>query len=322
VTRPGPGRDIAGSEHGALTAYNCDGVRIEPVVDRRWNAVWIVPEYNPILYYYLRLHEPATGPEEGFGAFHLASTYGQAGATLDALLINAATAGGPTFDVGILNYHPLGIRVDYQLAHVAGSPYPFDFGIFPATPYTVSRVMTFDLAVQSGDLGPASLVAVTDPDAGPLHFGRLAPDFEVGTLTDLQDVATTNDSGWLVMNLDLQQIGHHGFVGWGDPAERPGSVSARVGIFHAMPDLQPVTLAGWHAPLVPRPAADAALFSCPEPDTLHGNGPFTYMNLACLNGGSADADIVSMQLRVDGDFLVGNRSSTRNRGPFPAVATP
>jgi hypothetical protein len=92
-------------------------------------------------------------------------------------------------------------------------------------------------------------------------------------------------------------------------------MAVRVGLFGPRPDLRPVTLSGWHAPVVPRTAPDAALFSCPEPDTLRGNGPWTWLNTACFNGGTVAADTVSFGLRVDGASILGIRNFST---PLPA----
>jgi hypothetical protein len=305
LTRFAPPEATAGVEHVPGYWHNCDGVRIDMDMTHPWNAVWMEPIDEPDAFYYLRLHDVATDAEHGFGE-NMGSTFLDEG--LDAILINGHQLPTASYDIGVLNQDGTPPYPSYRIGRVGSSPYPFDFGIFSETPYTASRLMTFDFFVGVGDLGTASLVVACNPDSGPVKVGWLGPDFTEGTLADVQDVVDTGDRGWAVVDLDLTQIGHHAAVVWADPADHPGSLSARVGLFKARPDLRPTTFTGWHAPIVPRPAGDAALFSCPEPDTLHGNGPWTWLNAVCTNGGTADADTVSFSLRLDGDALVGIRN--------------
>ncbi len=306
VTRAAPPAREAGFQHlGPFAFYNCDGVRIAPSASDRWNVVWMVPQGDPAPDYALRLHQVSTSPTAGFQSF-LASTQEEPG--LDALIVNAANLSALYHDVGVLNTDGGAASEDYRLQHLGVSPYPFDFGIFPQSPYFVSRVGAFDFSVGSGDLGAASLVAVTDPDHGPVKIGWLGPTFNGGTLADVQGVRSTGTRGWAICNLDLTQTGHHGAFIWGDPDAHPGSLAVRVGLFQARADLYPSTLFGWYAPIVPRPDDDAVLFGCGLPDTLHGGGPFTFLNTAAVNGGSADADTVSFALKLDGWGLVGYRS--------------
>jgi hypothetical protein len=306
VTRAAPPPQSAGFEHISGGAwYNCDGLRIDLDEVRPWNVVWMVPQTTQPTAYWPRLYGASTGPEDGFGP-NLCSTVAATG--LDALLLNAGTLADATYDVGVLNASLPAGTADYRISHGGSSPYPFDFGIFPTTPYFVSRVMSFDLAVSAGDLGPASLVAVTDPADGPVELGWLPPSFTCGPLGDVQGTVSTGTRGWAICNLELTQTGHHGVVGWGEPDAHPGSLAVRVGAFRARCDLAPATPQGWWGPIVPRPDPDAVLFGCGLPDTLHGDGPFTYLNTACVNGGSAPADTVSFKLDVDGTWIVGYRS--------------
>jgi hypothetical protein len=276
VTRAAPPPQEAAFEHlSGQVYYNCDGLRVTPDGDHPWNVVWMLPLLGPPPDYWLRLYPAATGPSAGFGA-----SYANTGAStgLDALVINRHQMTAGAYDVGVLNAEDGPVSSGYRIQHLGSSPYPFGFGIFPQTPYFVSRVMSFDLPVGGGDLGPASLVAVTDPDDGPISLGWLPPDFTCGPLGAVQGVRQTGAGGWAVVNLDLTQTGHHGVVCWGEPGEHPGGLAVRVGSFRARAELYPATLTGWFAPVVPRPDPDAVLFSCGEPDTLHGGSAATYLN--------------------------------------------
>ena len=195
--------------------------------------------------------------------------------------------------------------VDYRIGHTHESPYPFDFGIEPETPYFVSRLAMFQFHVGAADLGPATLVARTDPANGPVHMGWLAPDFTEGDLTDLNDAVVTDAEGVATINLDLTVTGDYCCVVYGNRSEHPGGLAVNVGLYGPRPDLETMTMNGWYAPVVPRPAADAALFSCPLPDTLYGGQPLTWMNLATHNIGTADADTVGWGLNIDGGWDYG-----------------
>ncbi len=318
VTRAAPPPVDADIEYLEGYWWNCDGVRVDLVQDRPWNIVWMEPDYSVHRDYMMRVHPVATGPEDGFG-YNLAQT--SMPRDLQALLLNARNLAAPSYDIGVMNAVNYGTAPPYRIAHLGSSPYPFDFGVDPVSPYYASRAMSFEFDVDAPDLGAACLVARSDPEDGPVHMGWLAPDFAYGALDDVQDPVSTGDRGWAVLNLDLEQTGYHGVIVWADRLEHPSGLAVNVGLYHARPELYPSTLTGWYAPIVPRPDDDALLFSCPEPDTLHGNGPWTWLNTACFNGGAAAADTVSFLIELDGMGLVGTRSFTSLAAGLPRTVT-
>ena len=305
ATRAAPPMFDQDGEHATLQWHNCDGVRIVPSATFDWCAVWGERlSDDGTNEYMLRLHPASDSPTAAFG-----TNYGATGIEserLQALLINKHTFGSGPWDVGVIRF--TGPETDYRIGHTNESPYPFDFGIEPESPYFFTRVGMFQFHVDAGDLGPATLVVRTDPANGPVHMGWLAPDFTYGDLDDLNDTVVTDAEGVATINLDLTVTGDYCCVVYGNRSEHPGGLAVNVGLYGPRPDLVPVTLTGWCAPVVPRPAADAALFSCPLPDTLHGNTAATWMNLACLNAGTVDADTVSFSIRVDGNAKLGIRN--------------
>ncbi len=302
VTRTAPPRSNQDIEYATLPWHNCDGVRIVPRAEFDWCAVWgerlADDGYSE---YMLRLHPASDSPTAAFGTNYEAT--GIEGEHLQALLVNKHTFGSGPWDVGVIRFADP--AVDYRIAHTNESPYPFDFGVDPVTAYSSPRLMMFQFHVGAGDLGPATLVARTNPAYGPVHMGWLAPDFTHGDLRDLRDPVMTDAEGVATINLDLTVTGDYCCVVYGNRSEHPGNLSVNVGLYGPRPDLETMTMTGWFAPVVPRPAADALLFSCPLPDTLHGGQPSTWMNLAGRNLGTTDADTVGWGLDIDGGWDYG-----------------
>jgi len=115
--------------------------------------------------YTLRLHPASDDPEDAFGN-NLEITRG--GTLLQALLINTHTVGSGPWDVGVLKFAPY--DDDYRIGHLHESPYPFDFGIEPETPYFGTRLLMFQFHVDAGDFGPATLTLYSDPEDGPVRM--------------------------------------------------------------------------------------------------------------------------------------------------------
>lgn len=305
VTRAAPPVYDADTQYLSGYWWNCDGLRFVPQASRPWSTVWIEASTDLDAQYTLRMHPAATGPQDGFGTNYALSPLDE---RTRAVIANTRHVPQLPYDVGILNYGGAGAGADYRVAHICNSPYPFDFGIEPPTPYSGSRLLSFEFHVQAAELGPASLTLYSDPDDGPVHMGWLPSTFTYGSLANLQDRVTTDAAGLARIDLDLTTTGDYLAVVYCNRDEHPGSMAVNVGLYKARPDLQPTTLSGWFAPVVPRPAADAALLDCPLPETLPGNTAGTWMNIACLNSGTAAADTVGFGLYVDGGFSLGIRN--------------
>lgn len=314
------------SEHTTLSWHNCDGVRIVPDAAYDWCAVWaerLVDDGRNE--HMLRLHPASDSPTDAFGTNYEATT--NAPGQLQALLVNSHTFGNGPWDVGVIRFGTS--TPDYRIGHTHESPYPFDFGIDPETPYGSPRLMMFQFHVGAGDLGPATLVARTNPDNGPVHMGWLAPAFTRGHLGDVNDPVTTDAEGVATIDLDLTVTGDYCCVVWGNRSEHPANLSVNVGLYGPRPDLETMTMTGWYAPVVPRPAPDALLFDCGLPDTLHGGQASTWMNFAARNGGTADADTVGWGLDIDGGWDFGVHQiltlapgGTRNLRNLQRMGTP
>ena len=125
------------------------------------------------------------------------------------------------------------------------------------------------------------MTAYSDPEDGPVRMGWLAPDFTYGNLDDLLDPVVTDAEGCAKIDLDLTETGDYCAVVYGNRAEHPGGLAVNVGLYGAAPGPR----AGDHDRLARAHRAAAgrrrdALRICPLPDTLHGNAPATWMNMA------------------------------------------
>ncbi|MCP4574059.1 MAG: hypothetical protein GY838_16995 [bacterium] len=325
-TRPVPPLNDQDYLYGPFPWHHCDGVRIQPSASYEWVAVWGERLSDDGLNnYMLRLHPASDDPEAAFGFNVAATSYDS---DLHALLVNTHTMGHVPWDVGIINFWSA-LTEDYRIAHLHESPYPFDFGIEPSTPYTVQRLAMFQFHVGPGDLGPATLTLYSDPEDGPVHMGWLLPDFENGDLADLLDPVATDAEGLARIDMNLAVTGEYCCVVYGNRVEHPSSLAVNVGLYKARPDLEPTTYTGWHAPIVPQPHDTSALFNCPLPDTLHGGQPLTWLNYGARNAGLASADTVSWGLDIDGMGDMGLRQfsslaagSSRNVRNLDRAGTP
>ncbi len=298
MTRAAPPQAWADTDLLMSYGYNCDGVRVTPSPAYHWAAVWCEPVDPAITAnYLLRNFETTDDPTEAF--LHPLNA-SRGGGDLQCLIFNTSTYGGGPWDIAIHNGTVA--TYDYRIGHIHESPYGLYFDVELGLPVTVQRVMPLEFTAGAGDLGPATIVVRTDPDDGPLHVGWLAPDFARGNLDDLQDATVTDELGYAKINFEVTATGRHAAMVYGNQDERPGNVSASVALFHARPDLEPATMAGWHAPIVPRASDDATLFACPEPDTLLGDQEATWMNLAFMNSGNAAADTLRRAIYIDGNF--------------------
>jgi hypothetical protein len=69
-----------------------------------------------------------------------------------------------------------------------------------------------------------------------------------------------------------------------------------------LPDMTPAWLAGWYAPLVPRPGIGT--YPPPAPDALYGNTQSTYPYMAVVNAGAGATPAFGTDIAVDGEVIV------------------
>lgn len=278
VTRAAPPDGQAGWDDitGATLWYDCDGLRTG--TPGWWNAVWVRALDNT-QNYDARLHAVSTGAEDGFAA-NLAYSARPAG-YLDAVLTNRNVVAETQWDVGVLNN--AGGTGNYQAVQVASTAFTFGDSL------TVSMGQDDYLDLQEFYVGTANagFVGVTvdvAPGSGPLTVLWLPSTFATGSLTSYSAAAATADStGRARLDLTITTVGYHCLAIYRDPRSGGGPLPYTLEIQKTPPDFLPLLAAGWHAPIVPRPAFDGTAGSVALPDTLHGNVASTYLNFAVRN---------------------------------------
>lgn len=300
VTRVAPPDRIGGWEDLPSTAgayYNCDGLRVTNGAGGNWRALWLRVG-DPLVDYDVRLHDVATAADAGFASNRAYSQRPEG--CLDAVLYNnLKTPTVAQWDVGILNAS--GGDVDYYAKLVTASP--IDDGDSMSISYPsgeMLRLRQFDLAV--ADTGWYSLKVRLGTGSGPVYVAWYDDDLGTVALTTETALDTvTGPRGPARLDLHLGEAGVYGLAMYRDPKDGTAAMSIVLEFERMKPDYTPKQLAGWHSPLVPRPAADGTSASVPAPDTLHGDAASTYFNLAVGNSAYGDqAANVYNQVWVDG----------------------
>lgn len=300
VTRSAPPERSGGWEDlpdpsGAY--YNCDGLRVTNGAGSYWRAVWMRVD-NPLVDYDCRLHSVATGAEDGFGTYTAYSR--RPGGCLDAVLYNRESTPTVTqYDVGIVNTS--GGEANYY-AKLVGASDVHD-GDSVAVSFAGADMLAlreFELAV--ADTGWYEAKVTITSGFGPVYLAwydegliRVALENE----TQLDVASTTADPARL--GLHLGSAGAYALAIYRDPKDGTAALTVRLEFEKMKPDYVPKQLAGWHSPLVPRPASDGTSGSVPAPDTLYGDAASTYFNMVVGNSAYGDqASNVSSSVRVDG----------------------
>ncbi len=254
--------------------YNCDG--LAPASLGWWNAIAIHAVANDDDYD-IRLHEPTTGSENGFGA-NLGFSSRAAGC-LDAVLFNRNVAGSVYYNGGVLNWGD--DTGNYIAEHVTSVGMAFGDSVdvaFAADDFIILR----EFYVAADDTGYVSITVDIDPADGPVYVQRLDRFFETGTLYNTQ-VTTDAVTGRARLDFHTGDIGYNCLVIYRDPKDGNAALNTTVEIQQTPPDFTPLLASGWHAPLVPRPADDGLPGGVALPDTLFGNVASTYLNIAVEN---------------------------------------
>ncbi len=297
VTRSAPPAPTGGwgSVGGQSLYYNCDGFRFS--TDGWYNAVVLVPG-NAAQDYDLRLHAPSSGATNGFGA-NLGWS-GRGPGKLNAVIANKYQTGSADYDVGVLNWAGAG---DFTIEQVLSTPFPIGDSLTITMP--AGKLLTLhDFFVFEENVGPVSISIEADPAAGPLHLFWLAEDFAVGDLLDADAMATTDASGRARLDFAVPDFGFNGFGIYRDPDfTRNGEIQVVVELQNTPPDFLPWTFAGWHSPLVPRPANDGQTNSVALPDTLHGNLSSTWLNIGVRNESPTGASGLQGRIYRDGVYF-------------------
>jgi hypothetical protein len=299
VVRVAPPRGDDGWEdvtEGVLW-YNCDGLRTSGLAGW-WNAVYIRP-LDDTENLDLRLHPMSTGATDGF-ASNLGYSARPAG-YLDAVLTNRNTVSELQWDAGVLNNS--GATGSYEAVHVTSRS--FSFG--DSLTFTMDAGDCLDLVefhVAAGNTGMVSVTVDADPADGPLTVLWLDETFTTGTLSSYAAASVTAATdGRARLDISVGDEGYNGLVIYRDPKDGLDPVQYTLEIQSMPPDFLPLEAAGWHAPIVPRPADDGAAGLVALPDTLYGNVAGTYLNFAVRNESpAASPDGLLVRAYYDGVY--------------------
>ncbi len=280
VTRAAPPSRAGGWSSvvdGSTTWYNCDGLRFSS--SGEWNAVVIRPlvateDYD------CRLHTASTGAGNGFAAN---SGYSARGAGLtDAVLVNRNEVGVHDYDVGVIQGSEG--SGNYQAVHVTSTLMAMGDSVATTLPLN-HMLLLREFSVTAADTGWVMVTVDVAPALGPVYAEWFDEDFTVGDLQDYDLAVMSNVSGRARMHMHVTGIGHHCLAVHRDQTCGAGTAALPlvIEIERTPPDFEPYEVAGWHSPMVPRPANDGTAGSVAPPDTLHGNAAATYYNFAFRN---------------------------------------
>ncbi|MBU1677026.1 hypothetical protein KKA85_14755 [bacterium] len=293
---------------GSTLWYNCDGTRFSS--SAWWNAVilWADDDTDN---YDVRIHVPSTGPENGFGSY-LAASYRSTG-LLDGCLVNRNVVGTNDYDVGMLN------RFEgdspYHIEHVTSGSVSFDDSL-TVTLGANKMLQMWEFYVGVDDTGYVSITVDVDPADGPLTALWLDEFFEVGSLSSY-DAADVTDAvtGRARLDLHIGETGFNCLAVYREPVDGRTAIDYTIEIQTTPPDFICYEAAGWHSPLVARPADDGTPGSVALPDTLYGNVASTYMNVATRNESPTGSTSLYAQFFIDNVVAAG-----LSWGSFPGYA--
>ena len=298
VTRSAPPLKTAGWDavtDGSALYLNSDGLRMGAT--GWWDATVLRPTAQA-QDYDLYLHATSSGPADGFASYLCASARGSGG--LDAVIVNRNQLGWGSHDVGVVNYN--GGAGNYAAGSVASGAWAF--GDSATVAFAADQMLRlWEVSVSSAQVGLVSVMLATDTAGVPFHVNWLSHDFQTGGLNTYAGTAYTGADGRGRLDLNLTAAGYYGLVVWRDPDWTAGNVarSVTIEVDRTPCDLEVWHPAGWHAPLVPRAAADGTPTTAPAPASLTGDTAPTYLNVAFTNDSPAPAPAgFTGQVRVNG----------------------
>jgi len=296
--RPGPPDDTGGWDEvtSGSSYYNCDGLRMATGTGW-WHAiaVWADSDDDD---FDCRLHTASTGAENGFATYLAYSTQGAG--SLDFVVTNRNMVSDANWDVGVLSWVGDGY---YRAYHASSQILAFGDSVTVAMD-TNQPILLREFYLSADNLGPVSVTASCDPDAGPVRLLVLNRDFTYGTPSSGSQVgsAWTDATGFARVSSDLATAGWYGIVVYRNQAGGLPTRDVTIEISTTPPDLLPWTPAGWYAAITPRPAFDGTNVWCPQPDTLHSTPGATYLNIAATNAGPVPSSLPTNEF-FDDNYL-------------------
>lgn len=147
---------------------------------------------------------------------------------------------------------------NFLIRRVDSVPLPLN-GTVPAVWSENEGLSLFHYLAGNRTLLMRTVAVEADPSVGPLHFGVYPVDVDHASLLDHVVASETDETGHGAVTVAAVE-GAWAISVWRDPRDAPGGAlplvptSFSIRILPQRPDLEPADLAGWAAPLVPRPA--------------------------------------------------------------------
>lgn len=294
---PNPTGSWSGVFDGSPTYYNCDGFRI--AASGWWNAVWVAADADSDDYD-VRLHPASSSPDAGFD-----TVWGwgsEPEGALDVVLANRNTMGSTNLDIGVINDLDAGqdfvAQSPFVVKHVTSGSFPFADTAAVAFPDS-EMVVLKEVYVPAA--GPVTVTLWADTLGGAVRVAWLDRLFTAGALAG---GPWAERGGRTSFDVTAGGAGYHCVALWRDPRDGRGARACTLGVEATPADLVPIARAGWHGPVVPRPAPDGNAATVSAPDTLHGGVAGTYVNFAWKNDSpGAAVAAFSARVRVDGEPL-------------------
>ncbi len=260
---------------GSAREYNCSGLYFQGTA--YWDAViaWAADNADD---YDCRLHSHSTGAGNGFVEEGLGYSARPAG-YLDGVLINGSAVGAATWDVGVLNEGggDSQFRGTWVPAHALALG---DSVVAAVAENEMLLLRRFNVTLP--DTGYYTCTVTVDPPSAQWYVNYYTPAFQTGALGQYTARAATT-GGVAVLDRHLTQTGWHALGIYRNPVNGAAAVTVTIELQRTPPDFTPYLADGWHAPFVPRPAADGTPSLVALPDTLHGNAASTYLNYCWTN---------------------------------------
>lgn len=262
-----------------------------------WNALVLWSD-NEAVDYDLRLHEVNESPLGGF--LFAAEVSSQPAGWADAVLVNRNTMGLANWDAAVLNHH--NHSGSHRMQHVRSVEVAYGDSL-TETMGTDRYVLLREFEVDYLQVGGISLDLWTDPPQANVSFSWRDADFTTGELMEADALALTGADGHAHLEVAALEPGYTCLMICRQPQDGDEDLQVSYRIRPTLPDLTPATVAGWYAPIVPRPDVAGSPTSVPLPTVLHGDQELTWFNYAVHNASTGTAwGAMRFHVLIDEDF--------------------
>ena len=324
-----PWRDAGrlGLDPTQLFYPNCDGLRFQhrpgPIspISSYWSAV-ALHQVNWYDDYDLSLHDASDLSGVGFDAVRGRSNRNEG--LLDAVFSNRRAHAVDKWDVGVVNADSgLG---SYKVRHVVTSALGMGDSVLVSQGAHVMLTLR-ELTVGAGEGGTFEVVAKVVRGDRHLYGLRFDTDFEKGGIDDYAQKVAADGVGTIRMVFDAVAGDVVPLAFYRNPStSTPDSlVQFTLQVRRLLPDMVASAPAGWHSPLVPRPAIGIFPSGVSAPSSLEGDDAPTYLNFTYVNESQAAINqLFSGRVRHDLTTYVplifttvdpGERFAATNQGP-------